>query len=73
MDVDVMFAKEGYTKSYADYICNIKQTSDYLVIVIIYVDDLIIIANIMKKMKEMNVMLKNMITMILTYYTIVLG
>ena len=58
MDVDALFAREGFRRSHADHSLYIKQTSEYLVIVIVYVDDLIIMANTMSKMEEVKAMLK---------------
>jgi transposase InsO family protein len=59
MDVDALFAREGYTRSHADHSLYIKQTSAYLVIVVVYVDDLIIMTNTIDKMVEVKAMLKS--------------
>jgi transposase InsO family protein len=58
MDVDALFAREGYKRSHADHSLYIKQTSASLVIVIVYVDDLIIMTNTMTIMEEVKAMLK---------------
>jgi hypothetical protein len=42
--IDMFFIDEGFFRSQADHSLYIKQTSEYLLIVIIYVDDLIISA-----------------------------
>jgi len=49
--IDAFFAEEGFSRSRADYSLYVKQTGEYLLIVIIYVDDLIILASIMKMME----------------------
>jgi len=59
MDVDALFAREDYKRSHADHPLYIKQRSEYLVIVIVYVDDLIIMTNTMSKMLEVKAMLKS--------------
>lgn len=43
--IDAFFTKEGFSRSQADHSLYVKQTSDHLIIVIIYVDDLIILAS----------------------------
>ncbi len=43
--IDMFFTHEGYSRSQADHSLYIKQTSENLLIVIIYVDDLIILAS----------------------------
>ena len=58
MDVDALFAREGFTRSHADHSLYVKQTSAYLVIIIVYVDDLIIMTNTMSIMVEVKAMLK---------------
>ena len=50
-DIDATFEREGFTRSHADHSLYIKQTSKSLLIVIIYVDDLIILASDMDMMK----------------------
>jgi transposase InsO family protein len=50
-DIDGTLANEGFTRSDADHSLYIKQTSEYLLIVIVYVDDLIILASNMTMMK----------------------
>jgi len=39
------FTQEGFSRSHADHSLYVKQTSEFLLIVIIYVDDLIILAS----------------------------
>ncbi len=41
----MFFTYEGFSRSQADHSLYVKQTGEYLLIVIIYVDDLIILAN----------------------------
>jgi hypothetical protein len=48
--IDSFFTKEGFTRSEADHSLYIKQTSEYLLIVLIYVDDLIILASLLEKL-----------------------
>jgi len=62
-DVDALFVREGFTRSHADHSLYIKQTSEYLVIVIVYVDDLIIMTNTMSIMNELKAMLKKVYDM----------
>ena len=50
-DIDATFERDGFTRSHANHSLNIKQTSKSLLIVIIYVDDLIILASDMDMMK----------------------
>jgi hypothetical protein len=45
MDITSFFTREGFYRSHADYSLYIKQTSSYLLIVIIYVDDLIMLSS----------------------------
>ena len=45
------FAKEGFNRSHADHSLYIKQTSTYLLIVLIYVDDLILLSSDMSVMQ----------------------
>jgi len=51
-----LFAWKGFTRSSVDDFLYIKQTSEYLAIVIGYVDDLIILTNTMDKMNEVKAM-----------------
>jgi hypothetical protein len=44
-DITTFFTKEGFYRSHADYSLFIKRTSSYLLIVLIYVDDLIMLAS----------------------------
>jgi transposase InsO family protein len=48
--IDSFFTKEGFTRSEADHSLYIKQTGEYLLIVLIYVDDLIILASLGNKL-----------------------
>ena len=48
--IDSFFTKEGFTRSEADHSLYIKQTGEYLLIVLIYVDDLIILASLLAKL-----------------------
>ena len=48
--IDAFFTKEGFTRSEADHSLYIKQTGEYLLIVLIYVDDLIILASLLAKL-----------------------
>jgi hypothetical protein len=53
--IDMFFTHEGFSRSQADHSLYIKRTGEYLLIVIIYVDDLIILAsngNILKWLKS---------------------
>jgi transposase InsO family protein len=43
--IDTFFTKEGFSRSHADHSLYVKQSSEFLLIVIIYVDDLIILAS----------------------------
>src|SRR5579875_2010750 len=43
------FAKEGFNRSHVDHSLYIKQTSTYLLIVLIYVDDLILLSSDMSR------------------------
>ena len=43
--IDMFFTQEGFSRSQADHSLYVKQTGEYLLIVIIYVDDLIILAS----------------------------
>jgi hypothetical protein len=43
--IDMLFTHEGFSRSQTDHSLYVKQTSEYLLIVIIYVDDLIILAS----------------------------
>jgi transposase InsO family protein len=48
--IDSFFTNEGFTRSQADHSLYIKQTGEYLLIVLIYVDDLIILASLLAKL-----------------------
>ncbi len=53
--IDMFFTHKGFSRSQADHLLYVKQTGEYLLIVIIYVDDLIILAsnvNILKWLKS---------------------
>ena len=43
--IDMFFTKEGFSRSHADHSLYVKQAREFLLIVIIYVDDLIILAS----------------------------
>src|SRR5579875_989961 len=43
--IDLFFNQEGFSRGHADHTLYVKQTSEFLMIVIIYVDDLIILAS----------------------------
>ncbi len=43
--IDMFFTHEGFSRSQADHLLYVKQTGEYLLIVIIYVDDLIILTS----------------------------
>ena len=57
-DIDAMFICEGFLTSHAHHSLYIKQTSEYLLIVIIYVDGLIMLACNMAKMEALKATLK---------------
>jgi hypothetical protein len=48
--IDSFFTKEGFIRSEVDHSLYIKQTGEYLLIVLIYVDDLIILASLLAKL-----------------------
>ena len=48
--IDSFFTKEGFTRSEADHFLYIKQTGECLLIVLIYVDKFIILANLSAKL-----------------------
>ena len=50
-DIDATFKREGFTRSHVDHSLYVKQTNKSLLIVIIYVDDLIVLASDMDMMK----------------------
>ena len=52
-DIDATITSEGFTRGYADHSLYVKQTSEYILIVIVYVDDLIMMANNMVMMGEL--------------------
>ena len=56
--IDSFFTKEGFTRSQADHSLYIKQTGEYLLIVLIYVDDLIILASLLAKLAWLKAKLK---------------
>lgn len=56
--IDSFFTKEGFTRSQADHSLYIKQTGEYLLIVLIYVDDLIILASHLTKLAWLKAKLK---------------
>jgi len=56
MHVDALFVREGFTRSHANHSLYIKQTNEYLLIV---VDDLMIMTNTINKMNEVKAMLKS--------------
>jgi len=49
--IDMFFTHKGFSKSQADHLLYVKQTGEYLLIVIIYVDDLIILASNVSTLK----------------------
>ena len=51
----MFFAREGFTRSHADHSLYIMQSKSYILIVIIYIDDLIMMTNDMGMMKELKV------------------
>src|SRR5665213_3071401 len=51
--VHIFFTKEGFIRSHADHSLYIKQTGTYFIAVVIYVDDLIIMASDMVVMNEL--------------------
>lgn len=53
MDIHAFFTREGFKRSHADHSLYIKQTSTYLLIVLIYVDDLIMLASDKSRMQEL--------------------
>lgn len=53
MDIQALFTSEGFIRSYADHSLFVKQTSEYILIVIVYVDDLIMMANNMETMDHL--------------------
>jgi hypothetical protein len=56
--IDSFFTKEGFTRGQADHSLYIKQTGEYLLIVLMYVDDLIILANLLAKLAWLKAKLK---------------
>jgi hypothetical protein len=52
-DIDGTLISNGFVKSQADHSLYVKQSSEYLLIVIVYVDDLIIMASSMKHMEDL--------------------
>lgn len=57
-DIDAMFVRKGFQRGHADHSLYIMQSSEFLVIVVLYVDDLILLASSMTKMLEVKAMLK---------------
>ena len=57
-DMDAMFARKGFQRGHADHSLYTMQSCEHLVIVIVYVDDLILLASSMTKMLEVKAMLK---------------
>ena len=57
-DIDAMFARKGFKRGHADHSLYTLQSREFLVIVILYVDDLILLASGMTKMLEVKAMLK---------------
>ena len=49
---------EGFTKSHSHHSLHTKQSAEYLLIVILYVDDLILLASDMGKMEELKAKLE---------------
>ena len=57
-DIDAMFARKGFKRGHADHSLYTLQSREFLVIVILYVDDMILLASGMTKMLEVKAMLK---------------
>lgn len=57
-DIDAVFTKKGFSKGHADHSLYTMQSDEHLVIVILYVDDLILLASRMPKMLEVKAMFK---------------
>jgi len=57
--INLFFTKESFFKSQGDYYLYIKQTNKYLVMVIIYVDDFIILASHLIKMEWLKCTFEN--------------
>ena len=57
-DIDAMFVRKGFVRGHADHSLYTLQCSEHLVIVIVYVDDLILLASGLTKMLEVKAMLK---------------
>ena len=57
-DIDGTLMGQGFLRSHADHSLYIKQTSEFLLIVIIYVDDLIILASDTTRMEAIKTTLK---------------
>ena len=53
------FVDQGFKRSHADHSLYLKQTSSFLLIVLIYVDDLIILSSDMRVMEELKCRLKD--------------
>jgi hypothetical protein len=49
--IDSFFINEGFCRSHADHSLYIKQTGDYILVTILYVDDLIILSSDVTKLK----------------------
>jgi hypothetical protein len=50
--IHALFTREGFKRSHADHSLYVMQSNGHIMLVIIYVDDLIILASDMAKMKE---------------------
>jgi len=57
--IDMFFTHENFSRSQADHSLYVKQTGEYLSIVIIYVDDLIILASNLSILKWLKSRLEN--------------
>jgi len=53
VQIHIFFTKEGFIRSHADHSLYIKQTGSYFMAVVVYVDDLIILASNMPMMNEL--------------------
>jgi hypothetical protein len=51
--IDSFFINEGFCRSQADHLLYIKQTGEYFLVAILYVDDLIILASNVTKLKSL--------------------
>ncbi len=57
--IDMFFTHEDFSRNQVDHSLYIKQTSEYLLIVIIYVDDMIILASNVSILKWLKSMLED--------------